>query len=132
MRARGREARAAHLRDGVRRCAHAGGILSLMQLPKTVAASTSCTRRPSVHLRDDASDDGRRARELRQPRRHHRFRARRAPCVHGPACGAADDEGEAARGLRPGRVERTLRARRRDRPAAGAQAVSRQGVGPVE
>ena len=74
------------------------GILSLMQLPKTVCAIED--------LRDARCgfisvmthpDDRRRPRQLREPRRHHRLRARRAARVHRAARRAADDAREAAR-----------------------------------
>src|SRR5215217_1106407 len=65
------------------------GILSLMQLPKTVSAVD----------------------ELREPRGSHRLRARRAARLHRAESRPADDTREAARGLRPRRVEPALRAR---------------------
>jgi acetyl-CoA carboxylase carboxyl transferase alpha subunit len=86
------------------------GILSLMQLPKTVCAV-------------DELHEARCAFLSVMTRGRNRLRARRAPCLHRPARRAADDAREAPRGFRPGRVERPLRPHRRDRPARRAPPV---------
>ena len=54
------------------------GILALMQLPKTVVRgrATSTTRGCALISRARASDDRRRARELREPRRRARSPSR--------------------------------------------------------
>ncbi len=102
------------------------GILSLMQLPKTVCAVEDLhdARRADDH-RDGASDDRGRARVVRVARRRDDRRARRADRVHRAARRAADDAREAARGLRAGRAEPPLRPPRRDRPARRPARVPR-------
>ena len=62
------------------------GILSLMQLPKTICAVEDAARRRAADVRRArASDHGRRARELRLARRRDDRRARRADRLHRPA-----------------------------------------------
>ena len=85
------------------------GILSLMQLPKTVSAVD----------------------ELREPGRPHRRRAGRPACVHGPARRPADHAREAPRGLRPRGVEPALWPRGRDRVTAGAAAIPGSCADPL-
>ena len=106
-----------------RRRAHAGGD------PRAHAAAEdrlrrrgAARRRLRADLRARPSDDRRRARELRKPRRRPARRAGRAHVVRRPPRRRADDAREAARRLRPRRVEPSLRARRRDRAACGAAA----------
>ena len=97
------------------------GILSLMQLPKTVCAVEDLHDAGGTLISVMAHpDDRRRARELRQPRRRARGRAGRAALVHRPAGRAADDAREAARRLRPRGVQLPPRPRRRDRPPTRA------------
>ena len=97
------------------------GILALMQLPKTICAIDELHesgRRDA--LRPDAPDDGRRARELREPRRRRARGAGRAHVLRRPARRLADHAREAPRRLRPRRVELPLRPSRRDRPSTRA------------
>jgi acetyl-CoA carboxylase carboxyl transferase subunit beta len=54
------------------------GILSLMQMAKTSAASSGSGPRPAVHLDPHGSHDRRRHGELRDARRRHPGRAARA------------------------------------------------------
>ena len=72
------------------------GILALMQLPKTVCAVEELHEAGCALLGgDDASDDGRRARQLRQPRGRAAGGAGCADVVRRPACRPADDAREA-------------------------------------
>jgi acetyl-CoA carboxylase carboxyl transferase subunit beta len=84
------------------------GILALMQLPKTVAPSRTCTTRRALisvlaHPTTAACSRASRASATCCSR------SRRADVVRRPARRAADDAREAARRLRPRRVEPPLR-----------------------
>ncbi len=103
------------------------GILSLMQLPKTVCAvETLREALLPVPRRDDPPDDGRRAGELRQSGRRDSRRAGRAALVHRAPGRPADRAREASRGLRSDGVQLPVRPYRSHRvahrPAARASA----------
>ena len=95
------------------------GILSLMQLPKTVCAVDELheARCAFISVMTHPTTAG--------------VLAGRAARVHWPQGGAADDAREAAGRLRPGRVQRPLRPRRRDRPAGRAAPVRGPAAGDV-
>jgi predicted RNA-binding Zn-ribbon protein involved in translation (DUF1610 family) len=86
------------------------GILSLMQLPKTISALDE------LH---DRRPDG----ERRLARRRHDRGARGAARVHRPPRRPVDHQGEAPRRLRPRRAEPAVRPDRRDPPPIGAAAL---------
>ena len=100
------------------------GILSLMQLPKTVCAVEDLHDAGGalISVMAHPTTAGVLASFASLGRRDRR-RAEGAAVVHRPARRAADDAGEASRRLRPRRVELPLRARGRDPPAEGAAAV---------
>jgi hypothetical protein len=71
---------------GLRRRAHAGGHLSLMQMAKaSPRSSASGSHRPALHLVLLQPDDGRRRCELRVPRRRQHRRAGRSSASPGRA-----------------------------------------------
>src|SRR5690348_14670857 len=115
LRLRGRARRAARQRHELRRSAHAGGDpFAHAAAEDRVRDRGSARRRSGDGRRHGSPDDGRRARELREPRRRASRRAGRAHRIHGPARRRADDAGEASRRLRPRRAEPAFRPSRRD------------------
>ena len=100
------------------------GILSLMQLPKTVCAVEELhdARLPMLTVMAHPTTAGVLA-SLRVARRRHDRRAGSADRIHRAARRAADDAREAARGLRARRAEPALRPSRRDRAASRAAGV---------
>ena len=104
------------------------GILSLMQLPKTVCAVEELhdARLPLISVMAHPTTGGVLA-SFASPRRRHDRRARRADRLHRPAGRPADDPREAARRLRPRRAEPPLRPSRRHRPATRAARLPGRG-----
>ena len=121
-----RAPRPARVGDRVGRRAHAGGDpLADADAEDRVRRRGPARRALRTDQRLHPSDDRRGARELREPGRRDRRRARRADLVHRPAGRPGDDQGEAAGRLRPRRVEPAVRACRRHRPAPRAPAPRR-------